>query len=144
LEQNPSHRYIQPGTYLVELFVTSAEIVDCTFRFDQLISIEGDSIFIEPNPPIDLAIDLPNDPPIDLPRIYPNPSSTIVYIELSENSVFTNYDIVSTNGQVISSSKLEGDKTNINVSNLPQGLLLIKLYSQNESEYFKLVVSGRK
>jgi len=143
-EQNPSHRYIQPGTYLVELFVTSAEIVDCTFRFDQLISIEGDSIFIEPNPPIDLAIDLPNDPPIDLPRIYPNPSSTIVYIELSENSVFTNYDIVSTNGQVISSSKLEGDKTNINVSNLPQGLLLIKLYSQNESEYFKLVVSGRK
>ena len=62
--------------------------------------------------------------------IYPNPSKKIIKIvsdEISENSFISIYDI---NGKKIISQKI--DNNNIDISSLPTGIYLLKLYNDEQ------------
>jgi hypothetical protein len=67
--------------------------------------------------------------------LYPNPATTITYLQSPENLTGTNYAVYDTSGRKIRSGKVENNNA-IGVSTLPAGLYIVKL---NGKFAYKLV-----
>jgi len=63
-------------------------------------------------------------------KIYPNPARDFINIETVEGLSDIEYQIVSMNGNIVCSGKLNSNREQINVSALNNGLYLIKLSSK--------------
>ncbi len=70
---------------------------------------------------------------VDQPMIYPNPAMEKLMISMPVES----YDIVSTDGQVIHSGTLSNNE--INISGLPAGVYIIKLYTMSNTLVKKFI-----
>lgn len=60
-------------------------------------------------------------------KLFPNPSSTLINLELSNDFDGKNFLIVNTQGQTVSEGTLVSGKNSISVSELNSGLYMIKL-----------------
>ena len=70
-------------------------------------------------------------------KLYPNPFSN--EIKISDSELVTRVVITSISGQKVMDVNLEGINR-INTQNLPAGVYLLKLYTQNgESKVFRMV-----
>ena len=74
--------------------------------------------------------------------IYPNPSSTQITIELCETPLKnTSLSIYNISGQQLISRLVNEPKTEIDISNLPTGIYIVKLQTPKEVITQKLVVN---
>ncbi|TSJ39919.1 T9SS type A sorting domain-containing protein [Fluviicola chungangensis] len=72
--------------------------------------------------------------------LYPNPTSSIIAIKTENPSDSYKSSIYSLSGTLILTQNLNGNSTyNLDVSAWPQGVYLIRLDSENESQVFKIV-----
>ncbi len=71
-------------------------------------------------------------------KMYPNPAKEILNIEY--DSFIEKVEIINTQGKIIMSINDKEKKHEINVSNLPSGIYLIKMSSSNNSIFNKFIV----
>ncbi|MEM5564426.1 T9SS type A sorting domain-containing protein [Psychroserpens sp. AS72] len=72
--------------------------------------------------------------------LYPNPTNSILHIELNNNQVDVTYDIYDVLGKLITSEILEpGNSSKIDVSNWNNGLYLIKISNGDNTETKRFV-----
>ena len=69
--------------------------------------------------------------PLNLVSIFPNPTKNILYIRNETRESITSVDIISITGQQIKSFRGGSDISSVDISDLPPGLYLIKLYTNN-------------
>jgi len=69
-------------------------------------------------------------------RIYPNPTSTILNLELLHNS---NYQIIEISGRVIQENSLNQGKNSIDVQHLKAGIYFLKVEHKGEIKSFKFL-----
>ena len=63
--------------------------------------------------------------------IYPNPTKDDIYI-ISTNERINSYSILNTNGQrVMNKEKIKANKEKINLTNIPKGMYIIKIITDN-------------
>jgi len=72
-------------------------------------------------------------------KIYPNPASELVYIEVSPNK-YNIVEIIDVTGKILIYRYLTNDKKQINISGLHNGLYFVKVSNQSESKVKRLIV----
>lgn len=70
-------------------------------------------------------------------KIYPNPATDKLFIELNNNIKFSSFEIVDLNGKVTLKNELQGNL--IPVTNLPSGIYFLRLINNSESYKFKFI-----
>ena len=68
--------------------------------------------------------------------VYPNPTSTVLNVNAEG---FEQYQLVNMLGQVVKSDKLENGQTQINVSNLSNGIYFVRLNNGRDVETVKII-----
>jgi hypothetical protein len=71
--------------------------------------------------------------------IYPNPTTGIITIELSQTAKESVLAIININGQELLKHQLKANKTQIDISNLKSGIYFAKLTNENTVEVRKIV-----
>ncbi|MDO8928866.1 MAG: T9SS type A sorting domain-containing protein [Bacteroidota bacterium] len=97
-------------------------------------------------PPVD-PITVINDTQIDKKdqldfKVYPNPVTNELTIELQGNTIQTNFEIINLSGQVIFKGTVF-EKVVVQTENFVPGVYLVKLESENKFEYKKVIKSSR-
>lgn len=72
-------------------------------------------------------------------RIYPNPANNKIAIETNYNSDQGTLSVTNIHGQEILTQKIEGFKTEVQISNLTSGVYLVKIYSKKGISIGKFV-----
>jgi hypothetical protein len=73
-------------------------------------------------------------------RLYPNPAQDFIYFELENQSEIINYKVMDLNGRIRSEKSIsEQNPVQVNVSDLPKGLYILVLTSNNNSHRVKFV-----
>lgn len=73
-------------------------------------------------------------------KVYPNPASTELYVELSNNSA-TQIELVDALGQVVYTNRVAGNtRKAINVENLSKGMYLLRTYSAQGTQVQKVEI----
>lgn len=70
-------------------------------------------------------------------KIFPNPTQNILNLEYDENIKIEKVNIFDFQGQVIKSLPIENQISQINISDIPNGVYFIKIETQNEQFVFK-------
>ena len=71
--------------------------------------------------------------------IYPNPTSGVVNINLSNNSTVVNYSITTIEGKVVEIGKTSTNSISIDLSKEVNGIYFIKINTENSSTVYKLI-----
>ncbi len=75
-------------------------------------------------------------------RVYPIPANSWINVEVENSDVqFSRYEIVNLSGARISTGKVEGSKTEININDLRKGMYFIRMQGQNHIETVKFSVN---
>jgi len=121
-DESPTHAYTEPGNYVVEVFLTDSEIVDCTYTEQFNIEI-SESTSIE-------EIDQPAF------QIHPNPSSEQFLLsgQQIEKGQYTLYNTV---GKQVQNGKFEALPHAIDISANPSGIYYLEVSSENERVILK-------
>ncbi len=71
-------------------------------------------------------------------NVYPNPASQFINIQTINSGVY-DIKIMNLSGQIVNQVQGNGNQFSINVENLPSGLYLVNIQSQNQSQSIKFV-----
>lgn len=107
-------------------------------------------IYFDFNPPIFtndawITYDLPSKPltisnqELGSFNVYPNPTKGIFTLESEKNRMIQQYEIMDVTGKVILNSKVNGSKTEINLTAFEKGIYLVKIHTANGIEMKKVV-----
>ena len=125
-ESNPDHTYLASGNYLVSLTATNK----C-----------GDHIMTD-NVEVQL-VSVNENSPIENFKIYPNPSDGKIYLELDqlENELIS-LEVVGINGKIIWKESFlnTSERYFIDLSNLSEGVYIVRLIESNNIRTAKLIV----
>lgn len=108
----------KPGKQMGKL-VKVMYVIPFTFRLDS-DSYKGDAITPQeekPNKEVDF-------------KIYPNPATDYTNIEITEYSADFEYQMINTKGQIVKSGQIFTTTEQINISDLENGLYIIRLISK--------------
>ena len=77
--------------------------------------------------------------------IYPNPASDVLYLELNQNNLKqVRVDIIDVKGQILQNYKYPTNgnqfKENIDISRIPKGIYILRVGSDDNVNYLKLVI----
>ena len=72
-------------------------------------------------------------------RIYPNPTSGMVIINLGSNNSSVNYSITSIEGKVVETGKTSTNNITVDLSKEGNGVYFIKINTENTSTVYKLI-----
>ncbi len=122
-EQNPTHDFFVAGTYLVTCVAFNGSCSD-TSTIEILI---GDPLRIENIH--------------GLTSIFPNPVHDVLTIQLPELNGIVNIQIYSVNGQIISQQIANQGSNKLDVSQLSNGIYLLKICSEKGIETHRIVVN---
>ena len=126
IEENPSHEYTFPGTYVVTLLAGDS----CQFElaYDTIVIVETGL-----DPQADLAV-----------KIFPNPATDIIYLDMDDGHNFNKYKLIGLDG----TSYLSGDLKVINgkaqignLSVLSPGTYFLVLRDEDRSIVQKILIS---
>ncbi len=122
--QNPIHDYTSPGTYIVTL--TSVSDSGCVNNFSDTLYISAAGITA-----------ISND---NFVTCYPNPSSGILYVTVSEDVTAAVTDIL---GKVIllQANVVANNIQKINLENISNGVYLLKVYNRNFISTKKIIIN---
>ena len=87
-----------------------------------------------PNPCPTVGVSEPLDAGI---KVYPNPAGSVVNVEIEEKGMFVIRDL---QGREILRQALTAGKTAISVGNLPEGVYIWEIFTDNQQYYGKLMV----
>lgn len=68
--------------------------------------------------------------------IYPNPVSNRLFIETQSNTP-NNANIISINGEIVKSFKINDQKSDIDISNLPSGMYFLTIENHQTTKFIK-------
>ena len=71
--------------------------------------------------------------------IYPNPASTFITVETNAAKAISQLSITNLNGQQLISRQITDPKTQIDISNLPNGVYFVRLTNDKSVEVGKFV-----
>jgi Pregnancy-associated plasma protein-A/Secretion system C-terminal sorting domain len=74
--------------------------------------------------------------------VYPNPFASelnITYKNASEKMISGSIKLYDITGKIITTQTIQSQKTSINVSNLPSGIYILKVFSSDKQQVFKLI-----
>ena len=72
-------------------------------------------------------------------RLYPNPATDKVRIEIAEGQIPSQLSIMNLNGQAVLTCQMINPKTQIDISNLPVGIYFLRLTNDKMMEVGKFV-----
>ena len=72
-------------------------------------------------------------------RIFPNPSSGTLMVELGDGN-YQSIEVINAFGQIIQSENLTNDMKELKLENLPQGMILVQLYSKSYVLVRKVII----
>lgn len=72
--------------------------------------------------------------------VYPNPTSNS--IQIHQNGIFGSFEIVGSNGQLIRSGKLMGYQQSLDMSQLQDGIYILRVSSEHETLTEKIVINS--
>ncbi len=70
-------------------------------------------------------------------KLYPNPANNILHFEQAQN--IKSVEILSMNGQLTSSKKIDSNKGEISVAELPKGTYILKVNMEKEVKHLKFI-----
>jgi len=73
-------------------------------------------------------------------KIYPNPTDGLLYIEFEEDVSLSNIEIYDLLGRIILDATINIQGNNIRISELPAGLLFLKIHANNQTLTKKIIV----
>jgi len=123
-EQNPTHVYLQTGTYVVTCIASNGACSD-------VLSLE---IMVE------TTVGISNKYESNVNSIYPNPANFYVTVRGHSNDPFTDVMIFSLDGKLMSNTSIIGHSGNIETRYFPNGLYIVKLQTSKGLIIEKLVV----
>jgi len=126
LEQNPTHTYQEPGTYLLEFYATDNAIVNCTQYYFSEIIIEGGS-----------GIDVSNS--IDI-TVSPNPSNGIFTLDFNQVDTSGFFRVFDLSGKILHDGSIDFQKTKLNLSDYHRGIYLVEIVIGDDVYHEKLVL----
>ena len=124
-DQNVSTSYLETGSYLVKLEITTKE--GCKDTLTQLLQFKSASVIS--------SVEL-----ISV-KVYPNPAAGYLNIISSVNS---NFSITDISGKKVSDTgELEPNKQKtIHISNLPNGTYLVNIFNENFNKIEKIEINN--
>jgi hypothetical protein len=124
-QQNVNTSYLEPGSYLVKLEITTKE--GCKDTLSQLLQFKAASIVS--------LVDL------NTVKVYPNPAAGYIHIIASVNSNFIITDL--SGKKVRDTGKLEPNKQKtIQVLDLPNGTYLLNIFNENFHKIEKIEINN--
>lgn len=131
----PNHIYEEAGLYnicLVAYTDCGDSVTFCQQEFiDNSIIVKNNN----PNNPVSSFIsEIPN---VDFFKFYPNPAENYLKIEAPPG---TNIELLDLKGIIVMSYKINANNSNIDLSNIPQGIYLLKACSGKNTEIKRLVI----
>jgi hypothetical protein len=74
-------------------------------------------------------------------KIYPNPSTGFVNIEMPSSAKNTGATVFNSGGQIVRTLKLQNQINNVDLSDLSKGIYFVKLAGSENNEMKKLVIN---
>jgi hypothetical protein len=71
-------------------------------------------------------------------KVYPNPSSSEITVELKKDGIYT-IELIDVTGKVVSVKSTEEEKLNLNINFLSNGVYYLKAKSQNTMNVVKII-----
>ncbi|SRR5690554_1360819 len=72
-------------------------------------------------------------------QVYPNPTDGILIIDSDSQSMIINYFILNLNGSIVKNGNIGQNYTEINISDLSNGIYFLKIENENSTEFRKIV-----
>ena len=85
-----------------------------------------------------VAVNFTNDETLSRLKIYPNPVTTALSIEMLDNKEVVNFEIINATGSIVYNGSLN-QKATVQVAGFPSGTYVIKIASKNGYEFRKFV-----
>ncbi|MBJ11366.1 MAG: hypothetical protein CMP66_07950, partial [Flavobacteriales bacterium] len=85
------------------------------------------------------SVDVEQNSSLDI-KVYPNPASTIVTLELSSDMVKTQFKLLDARGRVVRKGKVN-NKTTINIENLSSGMYIMEVVGEEIRARKKFLVN---
>jgi len=73
-------------------------------------------------------------------KVYPNPAKDVLFIEFSEGAEATKIELTNLMGQSIISTEFNDNRFNLDLSNLPKGMYLVKFTRGNKTAVKNIIV----
>lgn len=124
-EKNPQILYSKPGKYVASLIATNTQGSSKTTAMEIIVLADVNSSVNETNNNLELFV-------------YPNPTSDRVEIRNLENVIYQ-FSIYDNLGNVAITGKLNKSKSLINLENLNAGVYFLRVSSNNNVYYSKLI-----
>jgi beta-fructofuranosidase len=147
--------YPAETSQLVDLVVTTGavEIVEAKQWTMQDMGSETGTAVCEPEFLPAAFRELPEDSPVTgikkndkirgAIKLYPNPASGVLKIEVPVQERETEVAVLSMNGQVVKSVKKHTAKQEIDTSGLPEGMYMVRVKGRTFTEYFKIFIQAK-
>ena len=122
-EENPVHAYVSAGTYQVKLYIENSINSWDTISYNITVSdISGINNIVK-----------------DFFKIYPNPASETIHIDIQD---ITSYDlqISDITGKILFNQSVTGNKYAINISDYKPGIYIIRLENNKEILTKKIII----
>jgi len=127
-----THSYTNGGIYVVELFLTDSQILDCTFVFSK-------QVIVEPVEDEDQITSVNPGETSPILGLFPNPSRDICNISLDQSGSW-NFDLCNSSGEIINSAVFNGNSFQIDTSHLDSGIYFVGVSNSKRRFVQKLVV----
>jgi subtilisin family serine protease len=122
-EQNPTHQFYVPGTYIITCVSSNGECSDTA------------SIEILVGEPLGMASISSNI------RISPNPASDFIQVQLPENSSAASIQLFSLNGQELMRRKITSQHSVISLSDFSNGVYMLMIETENTRQTKRIIVN---
>jgi PKD repeat protein len=73
-------------------------------------------------------------------NIYPNPSTSVLNIEVKYLTSYSLIEMINTQGQIVFSKKVNAKNTSINIETLPKGIYFVKLIDDKNWQVKKVII----
>ena len=141
--KNPTHHYSNNQAYNICITVTDS-LQNCISNFCDSVGLDSNGQILKSRgfnlTVIDgSAIGIKEIPFLDGIKIYPNPTSSILKIEVPNFSSQLNYNLYSIRGTLLKSSYLTASNSEIDLAGIIKGLYLLKIDNKNKVIVRKIV-----
>lgn len=105
---------------------------------DPVYGMNTPAFFSMDNLTIAMPTSIENQPAKNLAKVYPNPATDHLFIEVAD-AAFTQASIIDVRGKLVASEAITGSRLNINTASFANGVYLLKLEGPNGGSVLRFV-----
>ena len=141
----PIHNYSTTGSFIICL--TVADGSGCTNTYCDSLTVDSTGMITYRSTNVGFTINVVSPAQLStvsiddnisslISNIYPNPSKDRIVVTYPSKSDATNYSILSISSQLMSTGKISGEKTEINISDLSPGIYFLEVRNGDGEKTF--------